>query len=74
MTNMNHYASEASLVRKDVRSYFGSLPMDVFPLVAKALSLKKFKYLFMNGYTPRYGSAEISSIHFEEEYNREDLI
>lgn len=53
-------------IRGETRNFLGSLPMDKVGLVINMLVTRKYKYLDLYGYTTRYGSAEIFSVHFEE--------
>jgi hypothetical protein len=61
-------------VRGETREYLGSLPFDTFSLIVNALSTEKLKYLILIGYILKYGSADIFSVHFEEEFDRESWI
>jgi len=58
-------------LRGERREYLGSLPMDTYPLIAETLAANKYKYLIFHGYTLRYGSAEIFSVHFYEEFDED---
>jgi hypothetical protein len=45
--------------------------MDTFPMIIGTLAADKYKYLIFHGYTPKYGSAEIFSVHFDEEFDED---
>jgi hypothetical protein len=53
--------------------YYGSLPMDMYILIANMLTAEKIKYITMMGDALFRGKADIHSIDFEEEYDQEDL-
>ena len=59
-------------LRGEKREYLGSLPIDSFPTIIGSLAANKYKFLIFYGYKPRYGSAEIFSIHFYEKFAKED--
>jgi len=59
-------------LRGERREYLGSLPIDSFPAIIGTLASQKYKFLIFHGYTSRYGSAEIFSVHIYEEFNKED--
>ena len=59
-------------LRGERRDYLGSLPMDTFPTIVGSLAANKYKYLIFHGYTPRYGTAEIFSYHFDRFFEEED--
>ena len=58
-------------LRGERREYLGSLPQDILPMIIGTLAANKYKYLIFHGYTPRYGTAEIFSFHFDEEFDEE---
>jgi hypothetical protein len=60
-------------VRGKTRVYYGSLPMDMYILIANMLTAEKIKYITMMGDALFRGKADIHSIDFEEEYDQEDL-
>jgi len=59
-------------IRNDRRVFLGSFPMDSVKLIINMLIFEKYKYLDFYGYTPRYGSAEIFSMHFEEKLDEDE--
>jgi hypothetical protein len=59
-------------LRGERRDYLGSLPMDSFPTIIGSLAANKYKYLIFHGHTPRYGTADIFSIQFEDHFDEED--
>ena len=48
--------------------------MDTFPMIIGTLTVDKLNYLIFHGYTLKYGSAEIFSVHFDKEFDEEDCI
>jgi hypothetical protein len=59
-------------LRGERREYLGYLPMDTFPMIIGTLAADKYKYWVFHGYKPMYGSAEIFSVHFDEEFDEEE--
>jgi hypothetical protein len=59
-------------VRGKTREYYGSIPQDIFTVTANMFAAGKIRYLTMLGETLYRGNALIHSIHFEEDYDRED--
>jgi hypothetical protein len=60
-------------VRGKTREYYGSLPMDMYILIANMLAAGKIKYITMLGDALFRGKADIHSVDFEEVYNSEDF-
>ena len=60
-------------VRGKTREYYGSLPMDVYILVANMFAAEKIKYLTILGDALYRGKADIRSIDFEEIYDMDDF-
>jgi hypothetical protein len=60
-------------VRGKTREYYGSLPMDIYILIANMFAAGKIKYLTMLGDVLYRGKADIRSVDFEEDYDREDF-
>jgi hypothetical protein len=60
-------------VRGKTREYYGSLPMDMYILIANMLAAGKIKYITMLGDSLFRGKADIHSVDFEEVYNSEDF-
>jgi len=59
-------------VRGKTREYYGSIPMDMYTLIANMLTAGKVKYITMFGQSLYRGKADIHSINFEEEYDKEE--
>lgn len=59
-------------VRGEKRDYIGSLPFDAFPFLCNCFSAEKHKYVILNGQALRYGSADIHSVHFQQQYDEEE--
>ena len=59
-------------VRGKTREYFGSLPMDIYILIANMLAAGKVKYLSMLGDALFRGKADIHSIDFEETHDTDE--
>ena len=59
-------------VRGKTREYYGSIPQDIFILIANMLAAEKIKYLTMFGEALYRGKAHIHSIDFEEAYEKEE--
>jgi hypothetical protein len=60
-------------IRGKTREYCGSIPMDIFTVIANMLAVEKVKYITMFGQSLYRGKAEIHSINFEETYDQEDF-
>jgi len=59
-------------IRGQKREFYGFVPIDSLNTIMLALQAGKIKYLELNGLELRYGSADIRSIDFSEEYTEED--
>ena len=52
--------------------YLGSLPADVFQTLPGLLQAGKLKFIMFEGHTLYRGTADISSVHFDREYDPDD--
>ena len=59
-------------IRGKERELYCFVPIDALNPIILALQAEKIKYLDLRGYALRYGSADIRSIGFSEEYTEED--
>jgi hypothetical protein len=62
----------ALTARGQCTEYLGSLPADVLQTLPSLLQVGKLNFIVFGGYMLYRGTADISSVHFEREYDPED--
>lgn len=60
------------IARGQRTEYLGSLPTDVFQTLPGLLQAGKLKFIMFGGHTLYRGTADISSVYFDREYDPDD--